>query len=143
MLLLHSKCNCFLYSCYANFSYLQDEIEFVMEELKMIRSFNLTKDNWTIVLSMMNSLYDFMEGLCEHGGNLKLIHVLRKIIFDDRSVEDNIGKEPCLKWTTPRVTFLSMMTLKNGFSHGTLPADVYQSGLSGHVLRLKLLLLLC
>jgi hypothetical protein len=90
-----------------------------MDELKAIRSFNLTKDNWTGLLALIKGLYDFMESLCESRGNLTLINVLGKIIFDPKPVVDENGKAiQGLQWATPRATFLSMLKLKNGFSKG-------------------------
>jgi len=99
-----------------------------LEEVKEIRAFNVTKDNWTGLLSMMEGLYDFEASLRKvdkvtgkPSGNLKLIHILDKIIFDDMKDEDGESKAAFTegsKWTAPRVTFLSMMKLKDGFSTG-------------------------
>ena len=97
-----------------------------MEEVKEIRAFNVTKDNWTGLLSMVGGLYDFLEDLRKDGkvpgspkGNLKLIHILDKIIFDDmKDKKSGAAFTEGSMWTAPRVTFLSMMKLKDGFSTG-------------------------
>ena len=102
-----------------------------MEEVKEIRAFNVTKDNWTGLLSRMGGLYDFRASLGQvdkatgkPSGNRKLIHILDKILYDGMKVMKD-GKEESKavftegsKWTAPRVTFLSMMKLKDGFSTG-------------------------
>ena len=97
-----------------------------MDEANEIRAYNVTQDNWTGLLSRMKGLYDFRASLGQVdkatdklSGNLKLIHILDKIIFDDMKDEKEESKAVFTegsKWTTPRVTFLSMMKLKDGFS---------------------------
>ncbi len=100
-----------------------------MDAANEIRAFDVNKDNWTGLLSRIGGLYDFRASLGQvdkatgkPSGNRKLIHILDKIIYDGMKVMKD-GKEESKavftegsKWTTPRVTFLSMMKLKDGFS---------------------------
>ena len=101
---------------------------FALDAANEIRAFDVSKDNWTGLLSRMGGLYDFRASLGQvdkatgkPSGNRKLIHILDKIIFDDMKDEDGESKAAFTegsKWTAPRVTFLSMMKLKDGFSTG-------------------------
>ena len=100
---------------------------FALDAANEIRAFDVNKDNWTGLLSRMKGLYDFRDSLFDEAtgkpsGNRKLIYILDKILYDGMKVMKD-GKEESKavftegsKWTTPRVTFLSMMKLKDGFS---------------------------
>ena len=102
-----------------------------MDEANESRAYNVTQDNWTGLLYRMKGLYDFRasldqvdKGTGKPSGNRKLIYILDKIIYDGMKVMKD-GKEESKavftegsKWTAPRVTFLSMMKLKDGFSTG-------------------------
>ena len=101
---------------------------FALDAANEIRAFDVNKDNWTGLLSRMKGLYDFRKSL-EPSGNRKLIHILDKIIYDGMKVMKD-GEEESKedftegsKWTAPRVTFLSMMKLKDGFSTGQSEHD--------------------
>ena len=111
---------------------------FALDAANAIREFDVTQDNWTGLFYRMKGLYDFRASLGQVdkatdklSGNLKLIHILDKIIYDDMKVVKD-GKEESKpgvvftegsKWTAPRVTFLSMMELKDGFSTGQSEHD--------------------
>ena len=101
---------------------------FALDAANEIRAFDVNKDNWTGLLSRIGGLYDFRASL-EPSGNRKLIHILDKILYDGMKVMKD-GKEESKavftegsKWTAPRVTFLSMMKLKDGFSTGQSEHD--------------------
>lgn len=88
------------------------EIEFCIKEIRNIREFPLTKENWTGFLARIDALYDYLASLVQHSGNRKLIQILSDILFSDKKVS---GPDD-FKWTTLRHTFLVMRLLKNGFA---------------------------
>ena len=89
------------------------EIDFVIQEIMDIRAFSVTSENWTGMMAMMKGLYDNLNTLCRNGGHSKLIDVLGRIIYDEKSAAPD---KRDLTWTTPRMTYLYMDSIKEGFS---------------------------
>ena len=69
-------------------------------------------------LSTYEGYYDFLGTLITHGGNRKLIHISKEIVFDKQEAD---GAAQGSKWTTPRKTFLIMSALKDAYSAGPPP----------------------
>ena len=89
------------------------EIEYCIKEIRNIREFPLTKENWTGFLARIDALYDYLASLVQNSGNRKLIQILSDILFSEKKVLD---VPTDFKWTTLRYTFLVMRLLKNGFA---------------------------